>query len=126
MRLDRQGPITRWLMRQGEDPDPRFSLANERTFLAWVRTALALMGAGIAVELFAVEKTHDRSDQVLAIALVALSMLTGVASALRWVRVELAMRRSQTLPTPALMPVLVLLIVVGGVVFIGTVVGDLV
>ncbi len=27
--------------REGEDPDPRFTLANERTYLAWVRTGSA-------------------------------------------------------------------------------------
>ena len=32
----------------GEDPDPRFTLANERTFLAWIRTAMALIGGGLA------------------------------------------------------------------------------
>ncbi|HET9720820.1 MAG TPA: DUF202 domain-containing protein [Solirubrobacteraceae bacterium] len=32
----------------GEDPDPRFTFANERTFLAWNRTALALIAAGLA------------------------------------------------------------------------------
>ena len=32
----------------GRDPDPRFTLANERTFLAWNRTALALIGGGLA------------------------------------------------------------------------------
>ena len=34
----------------GTDPDPRFSLANERTFLAWVRTALALVAGAVAVQ----------------------------------------------------------------------------
>ena len=33
----------------GEEPDPRFSYANERTFLAWNRTALALISVGLAV-----------------------------------------------------------------------------
>jgi uncharacterized membrane protein YidH (DUF202 family) len=31
----------RWLYGEGSEPDYRFSLANERTLLAWVRTALA-------------------------------------------------------------------------------------
>lgn len=44
-----------WLKRRhrldqvGHDPDYRFSLANERTFLAWLRTALALLGGGVAL-----------------------------------------------------------------------------
>ena len=33
----------------GEEPDPRFTLANERTFLAWIRTSLAFLAGGIAV-----------------------------------------------------------------------------
>ena len=41
------------LLAGGEEPDPRFTLANERTFLAWVRTALALLAGGVAVEAFA-------------------------------------------------------------------------
>ena len=36
----------------GTEPDARFSLANERTFLAWIRTALALIAAGVALEAF--------------------------------------------------------------------------
>ena len=35
---------------EGEEPDYRFSLANERTFLAWLRTTLALLAAGVAVD----------------------------------------------------------------------------
>ena len=34
---------------QGEEPDYRATLANERTFLAWIRTALALMAGSLAV-----------------------------------------------------------------------------
>ena len=36
----------------GEEPDYRFSFANERTFLAWIRTGLALLAAGVAVDAF--------------------------------------------------------------------------
>ena len=37
---------------EGDTPDYRFSLANERTFLAWLRTAMALIGGGFAVDQF--------------------------------------------------------------------------
>ena len=36
-----------WVYGVGDDPDPRFSLANERTFLAWIRTGLAFVTAGL-------------------------------------------------------------------------------
>lgn len=42
------------LYSHGAEPDPRFSLANERTFLAWIRTSLALIAAGVALEAFVV------------------------------------------------------------------------
>ena len=56
-----------WVYGVGEEPDYRFSLANERTFLAWVRTALGLLGGGVAVEAFGVASPHLRS--VLAVTL---------------------------------------------------------
>ena len=39
-----------WVYGRGHEPDVRFSLANERTFLAWIRTALALLAAGVALD----------------------------------------------------------------------------
>ena len=47
---DDRGRFPRSVFEEGEDPDPRFSLANERTFLAWIRTGLAFVAAGLAVE----------------------------------------------------------------------------
>ena len=43
--LERQ---TQFCFDQGTEPDPRFSLANERTFLAWFRTGITLLALGIA------------------------------------------------------------------------------
>jgi hypothetical protein len=34
------------------EPDYRFTYANERTFLAWVRTSVALIGVGVAAVQF--------------------------------------------------------------------------
>ena len=56
MTTDHEGPEVpdrrwpRWVYGTGDEPDYRFSLANERTLLAWLRTALALLAAGVAVD----------------------------------------------------------------------------
>jgi len=87
----------RWVYDAGEEPDPRFSLANERTFLAWVRTALAMFAGGIALHALAVPST-DWVRTLLVVALIGLGGLICVLSLVRWARVERAMRRHEPLP----------------------------
>ncbi|MEU2390088.1 DUF202 domain-containing protein [Streptomyces sp. NPDC007369] len=82
---------------EGETPDYRFSLANERTFLAWIRTALALVGGGFAVDQFLPDlRWGVRVGMALAL------LAVGAACALRavnhWVSCERAMRRGEDLP----------------------------
>ncbi|MEU9005943.1 YidH family protein [Streptomyces sp. NPDC059982] len=82
---------------EGDTPDYRFSLANERTFLAWIRTALALVGGGFAVDQFLPDlRWGVRVGMALAL------LAVGAACALRavnhWVRCERAMRRGEDLP----------------------------
>ncbi|MCY0923303.1 MULTISPECIES: YidH family protein [unclassified Streptomyces] len=82
---------------EGETPDYRFSLANERTFLAWIRTALALVGGGFAVDQFLPDlRWGVRVGMALAL------LAVGAACALRavnhWARCERAMRRGEDLP----------------------------
>ncbi|MCX5076263.1 YidH family protein [Streptomyces sp. NPDC060334] len=82
---------------EGETPDYRFSLANERTFLAWIRTALALVGGGFAVDQFLPDlRWGVRVGMALAL------LAVGAACALRavnhWTRCERAMRRGEDLP----------------------------
>ncbi len=88
--------------RQGSDPDYRFTLANERTFLAWVRTALALAAGGIGAA-----SLLDDFDggEVLGIGLLALSFVTAAASYRRWALSETAMRHDRPLP-PSRLPLL--------------------
>jgi putative membrane protein len=93
------------LRSEGSDPDPRFTLANERTFLAWIRTALALVAAGIGVEAF-LRDVDLIARQLLAIALVGSGVIVSATAFRRWYRAELALRRQESLPVPALAPLL--------------------
>jgi putative membrane protein len=82
---------------EGEEPDPRFTLANERTYLAWNRTALALVGGGLA----AAQLLHFDSEAVrLLIALppIALGGVLAGVSYRRWEANERAMRLGKPLP----------------------------
>ena len=98
-------PGGRWLQRlfsQGQDPDPRFSLANERTFLAWIRSGLALIALGIAVATF-VSTTGTRGLSVwLALGLIALGGILSAAAWFRWIQVERAMRLQRGIPPTTL------------------------
>ncbi|MGN6130778.1 MAG: YidH family protein [Nocardioidaceae bacterium] len=83
----------------GETPDYRFSLANERTFLAWVRTALAMMAAGIAVVQFVPGLPVVR--HILGLILITLGGVLAGVSYEHWERNERAMRLGEQLPRSA-------------------------
>ena len=86
---------------RGEEPDPRFSLANERTFLAWVRTALALFAAGVALE--ALEVPIQPGFRVAAAAVfVLLGLLAAVQGWVGWMSTERSLREQRALPGPRL------------------------
>lgn len=90
---------------EGHEPDYRFTLANERTFLAWIRTALALNAGGLAViGLFPQFVGWGRG--LLAFALIGLGTVVSVHSVLRWARNEEAMRTDAPLPPSRLPAVL--------------------
>lgn len=82
---------------EGEEPDARFTLANERTFLAWVRTALALLAGAVAVHAPAVD-LDVWVKNVGSLVLLGTALLAIGQSWRRWHRVELAIRTGQPLP----------------------------
>ena len=86
---------------QGTEPDPRFSLANERTFLAWIRTSLALIAAGVAIEALElpIQPTLRIASSVL---FIALGLLAAIQSWVGWARTERALRSERALPGPTL------------------------
>jgi putative membrane protein len=90
----------------GKEPDYRFSLANERTFLAWIRTALALLAGGILIEQFARNVSPPWLLAALAVALASLGAVLCVLSYARWKSNDLAMRLGAPLPMPVGVPLL--------------------
>lgn len=105
---DGRSRLARRMLPGGEEPDPRFTLANERTFLAWIRTALAFIAAGVALEAFGDAIFHHDLRRTVSLVVVALGLLIALNSAVRWWRVENSLRRRAPLPPPALLPLLAL------------------
>ena len=107
-------PPNRWPARvygQGTEPDPRFSLANERTFLAWIRTTLALLVAAAALDVVTLP-IPPRLQQFVAAGIALCGAVTAVQAWRGWARTELAMRRGAPLPSsPMAVPLVVVLVV---------------
>lgn len=98
----------------GEDPDYRFSLANERTFLAWIRTALGLLAGGVAVVALLDDVGHPAVRAAVGGVLVLLGVLMPPLALRRWSATERALRTGESLPEPGL-----LRMVTGGLVVVG-------
>ena len=97
------GALRRWFdadggRTEGAPPDYRFSLANERTFLAWIRTALALVGGGLAVAGFLPPLRIPHLRELLSVALMLLGAAVAVRAVDHWARCERAMRLGRPLP----------------------------
>jgi putative membrane protein len=95
-------------------PDYRFSLANERTFLAWVRTALALLAAGVGVVNLPSGFADSTGRHILGIVLVVLGLFAAIGSYARWRANQKAIASGAPLPRTGSMPV-----VAGGLTAVG-------
>lgn len=102
---------TRWRQRilgGGEEPDPRFTLANERTFLSWIRTSLALVAGGVAVEALTQHIFEPQIRTLLAVVLLTLGTLLAAGAFTRWLRLERSLRHKRPIPLPLIAPMLAL------------------
>jgi len=109
---DRRFP--RSVFRQGSEPDVRFSLANERTFLAWTRTALALIAGGVALEALALDM-YAPLRLAASLVLIITGIVLPIIAWVEWSRVERAMRLGRPLPQPPTGIVLAVAVVASGV-----------
>ncbi|NNH72729.1 DUF202 domain-containing protein [Nocardia uniformis] len=86
--------------------DYRFTLANERTFLAWTRTALGLLAAGVAVHELVRPFRHHGVRTAVGMSCIVLATIVAVGAYGRWRHVAAAMRRGDPLPDTVLVPIL--------------------
>lgn len=107
---------------ESPEVDYRFTLANERTFLAWMRTALGLLAGGVALRELVASAPHEGLRVAVAGACIVLAGVVALAAYVRWRQVESAMRRGANVPRSVLVPalavgiaVLALLVCVGSV-----------
>lgn len=76
------------ISRLGEAPDYRFSLANERTFLAWIRTALGFLAAGVGLDQLAPDFATPLIREILALLLCLFAGGMAIYGYLRWLNNE--------------------------------------
>lgn len=105
-----------------DHPDYRFTLANERTVLAWLRTALALVAGGVAVATYAPDLGIRWGAAAVALGLVLVGLGTALAGYRRWQANEAAIRAARPLPGNRLVPA-VAAALAAVVVLIGALVG---
>ncbi|RWZ67757.1 DUF202 domain-containing protein [Labedella populi] len=116
---DRRFPKS--VYRHGAEPDARFSLANERTFLAWIRTSLALLAGGVALETLGLG-LQPGFRLAASVLLIVAGILTPIQAWLGWTRSERALRLDTPLPSANLaLPLGVAVLVVGVLVLLGVV-----
>ncbi|KAA9159750.1 DUF202 domain-containing protein [Amycolatopsis acidicola] len=94
---DESGRRPHWY-EEGEEPDYRFTLANERTFLAWLRTGLALLAGAVALAQFVPAFAIPGLRTGLAALLAVTGTLLSAFAYRRWAHVQRAMRHGRPLP----------------------------
>ena len=105
----------------------RVHMANERTFLAWIRTSIAVMAFGFVVEkfsLFVKQMAYYMGKEasppapgyssLIGILLVGLGMLMGVLAFIRYKKVERQIDDDTYVPSPVLSVLLAISVIVIG------------
>jgi len=120
------GPLRQWFDPEktptaGRAPDYRFSLANERTFLAWIRTSLALLAGGLACAQFLPPLPVAHLREAIAIALLVLGAVVALRAVDHWARIERAMRLGIELPGSKFPAILAIVVALGALLLVAAV-----
>lgn len=109
---DRRFP--RRVYSRGSEPDARFSLANERTFLAWISTGLALLSVGVALDSLALD-LHPGFRLAASVVLILAGIACPVQAWFGWAGVETALRQQERLPAQVMVVILPIVLAVAGI-----------
>jgi len=92
--------------------DYRWILANERTFLAWMRTALGVVAGGVALNQFVTIQHATHLVAALSIVIIAFGAVIALIGAGRWIRTDSAMYSGRPLKRSRFFVALSLIVVV--------------
>jgi len=98
--------------------DYRFSFANERTFLSWIRTALALLAGAVAIDQFVTTVEYPFIRIGLAIILAIIAGVLAISAFLRWRANEKAMLEGRALPYNHLLSIIAILVLIAATCFV--------
>jgi len=104
-------------------PEAQFQLANERTYLAWLRTSLALVAAGVAAARLLSGQTLRWAWETVGILLIMAGVVTAALARRRWRAMDAAARAGEPLPAPNVAVMIAGVIVVCGLITIALLLG---
>jgi putative membrane protein len=97
-------------------PEPQFQLAHERTYLAWLRTALALVASGVAAARLLAGQSLHWAWETVGVLLIMASVVTAALARRRWRAMDAAIREGEPLPAPGVAVMIAGVIVICGLI----------
>ena len=110
-------------MSERRSPEAQFQLANERTYLAWLRTALALVASGVAAARLLAGQTLPWAWETVGILLIVAGVVTAALARRRWRAMDAAMREGEPLPAPGIAVMIAGVIVLCGLIITALLLG---
>ena len=110
-------------MSERRSPEVQFQLANERTYLAWLRTALALVASGVAAARLLAGQTFHWAWETVGVLLILAGVVTAAIARRRWRATDAAIRDGEPLPAPGIAVMIAGVIVLSGLITVALLLG---
>jgi putative membrane protein len=110
-------------MSEQRDPEVQFQLANERTYLAWLRTALALVASGVAAARLLSGQALRWVWELVGVLLILAGVVTAALARRRWRATDVAIREGEPMPASGIAVMIAVVIVLCGLITIALLLG---